>query len=62
MRTAIVGRFLRGKLLEGDHRGIIGYRYVIPIGIVIDKSILEYLWQIESTIMSRISSGAKMVY
>ena len=61
MRTAIVGRFLRGKLLEGDHRRIIGYRYAIPIGIVIYKS-LEYLWHIESTIMSRISSGAKMVY
>ena len=38
MRTAIVGRFLRGKLLEGDHRRIIGYRYPIPIGIVIHKS------------------------
>ena len=38
MRTAIVGKFLRGKLLEGDHRRIIGYRYAIPIGIVIHES------------------------
>ena len=42
MRTVIVGRFLRGKLLEGDHRRIIGYRYAIPIGIVIYKSIWKF--------------------
>ena len=41
MRTAIVGKFLRGKLLEGDHRRIIGYRYAIPIGIVIHESFLK---------------------
>ena len=42
MRTAIVGKFLRGKLLERDHRRIIGYRYAIPIGIVIYKSIWKF--------------------
>ena len=41
MRTAIVGKFYRGKLLEGDPRRIIGYRYAIPIGIVIYKSIFR---------------------
>ena len=42
MRTAIVGKFHRGKLLEGDHRRIIGYRYAIPIGIVIYESIWKF--------------------
>ena len=59
MRTAIVGRFLRGKLLEGDHRRIIGYRYAIPIGIVIHESFfrISLAHRINVTYLFRCENG-----